>query len=115
MKLRGSIVRRGRALLVLALATVIAAACVTSKGPPAHERPLGATDFALTGPSIAVPVDGWWLALDDPQLDRLVATALARNPGLAGALARVRVAREQVAIFDSTDAPQVMLFGRENV
>jgi outer membrane protein TolC len=107
MKLRGSIVRRGRALLVLALATVIAAACATSKGPPAHERPLGATDVALTGPSIAVPVDGWWLALDDPQLDRLVATALARNPGLAGALARVRVAREQVAIVDSTNAPQV--------
>ena len=114
MKPRGSIVRRGRALLVLALATVIAAACVTSKGPPAHERPLGATDVALTGPSIAVPVDGWWRALDDPQLDRLVATALARNPGLAGALARVRVAREQVAIFDSTDAPQVNFDATEN-
>jgi multidrug efflux system outer membrane protein len=40
----------------------------------------------------AWPVERWWQDYRDPQLDRLVGQALAGNPGLAVAAARVRIA-----------------------
>jgi NodT family efflux transporter outer membrane factor (OMF) lipoprotein len=55
----------------------------------------------------------WWESLQDPQLDRLIATAIARNPSLAGALARVRAAREQAVIAGAASSPQVTLDGYE--
>lgn len=38
------------------------------------------------------PVDGWWTTYGDPQLDTLIAEALAGAPDLAAAAARVRAA-----------------------
>jgi NodT family efflux transporter outer membrane factor (OMF) lipoprotein len=98
---------------------VACAACVHDPATVAHERPLSAQDVGLAGAdtsaapgTIATPhPSGWWHELGDPQLDRLVATALARNPGLAGALARVRSAEQQAAVAGSTRSPQVGLDG----
>jgi NodT family efflux transporter outer membrane factor (OMF) lipoprotein len=93
--------------VLAAVLLVLLGGCVaTPRGGP-HERPLESRALALEGPAYAMPQDGWWHALGDPQLDALVATALARNPGLAGALARVRSAREQVEAVGSASAPQV--------
>jgi NodT family efflux transporter outer membrane factor (OMF) lipoprotein len=72
-----------------------------------REHPLETSQLALAGPAYAVPVDGWWHALGDPQLDELIAAALTRNPGLAGAFARVRTAREQATVAGSAGTPQV--------
>jgi NodT family efflux transporter outer membrane factor (OMF) lipoprotein len=64
-------------------------------------------DVGLQGTAYQAPDSDWWLALDDPQLDRLVQEALARSPGLAGALARVRSAQEQARIVGTSNDPQL--------
>jgi NodT family efflux transporter outer membrane factor (OMF) lipoprotein len=89
------------------LAAAFLAGCVSTPGDGPHERPLAAADVGLVGAAYQAPVDDWWRSLDDPQLDRLVQEALARNPGLAGALARVRIAREAANVVGSTNDPQL--------
>ena len=101
----------GRPLLAVAVAAVIAGCVSTPAGAP-HERPLAAQDVGLPGPAYAAPAADWWLALGDPQLDRLVQEALTRNPGLAGALARVRIAQEQARVMGPTNDPQVSFDAR---
>jgi NodT family efflux transporter outer membrane factor (OMF) lipoprotein len=67
-----------------------------------------ATQGATTG-----PVAGSWLAaFADPRLDALVKEALANNPDLRVAAARVEVASEYVNLADSTLYPQVNLLAR---
>jgi len=52
-----------------------------------------------TGLAASVPVQPeWWRAFGDPSLDRLLADALAHNPDIATATARVREARAQEAL-----------------
>jgi NodT family efflux transporter outer membrane factor (OMF) lipoprotein len=43
----------------------------------------------------AWPADGWWHSYGDPQLDALIAEALAGSPSLATAEARLRAAQSQ--------------------
>ena len=93
--------------LLAALGAATVAGCVSTPAGAPHEHPLAAQDVGLQGPAYAAPTADWWLALGDPQLDRLVQESLARNPGLAGALARVRIAQEQARIMGSTNDPQV--------
>lgn len=92
----------------LAIAVAVAVAgCVSTPGETPRERPIAATELGLQGPAYAAPAGQWWLVLDDPQLDLLVQEALARNPGLAAALARVRGAREQASIAGTSNDPQL--------
>jgi multidrug efflux system outer membrane protein len=62
-----------------------------------------APDFKAAGHAAAIelgrdawPVERWWQDYRDPQLDRLVEQALAGNPSLAVAAARVRIAGAQL-------------------
>lgn len=55
----------------------------------------------------AVVPDRWWDAFGDAQLDRLVELALADNPSLSGALARVRAAQASVDAQHAGTLPQV--------
>lgn len=95
--------RAYRTLAVTALLALPLVACAPAKRAPdlrlpqAYEAPQGAQDTAAA----AVPLDRWWLAFNDPQLDALVADALARNPdakSAAGRLAEANAAR-QSALF----------------
>jgi len=93
---------------------MLLAACVSDPVDSTHEKPLAASDIGLSGPASAPRPDAaWWHELHDPQLDQLIATALARNPSLAGSLARVRIAREQARVAGSAAKPQVTLDGFE--
>ncbi len=95
--------RAYRLSLDLMTAAVLSAAltgCMVGpdyKGPP-QAAPLASQGGAFQRAMIA-PVDGapppaqWWLALGDPQLTRLINDALADNPNLKAAQARVRNAR----------------------
>jgi NodT family efflux transporter outer membrane factor (OMF) lipoprotein len=103
-----------RVALWVVASTAVLVGCVAAPGSVTRERPLAANEVALTGPAYQAPVDGWWRTLDDPQLDRLIASALARNPGLAAALARVRSAREQATVAGTADSPQVALDAAES-
>lgn len=53
------------------------------------------------------PSEDWWTAFGDAQLDTWVAAAIASNPSLAAAQARVREAQEIVGVARSAMAPQV--------
>lgn len=53
------------------------------------------------------PAADWWRVYRDPQLDAWIAAALAGNPTLAAAQARVREAQAMVRIAHSTELPQI--------
>lgn len=93
----------------LAALAALAAGCVSAPGNIEQQAALTPQSVGLQGPDYANPADGWWRQLGDPQLDRLVADALTRNPALAGALARVRSAEQQATAIGSTNAPQLSL------
>lgn len=66
-------------------------------------------------PRIAsVPIDlhGWWLQFDDPMLVRTVEAALAANPGIAAAQARLHQARAQAGNVSRRYQPNVDLIAR---
>jgi NodT family efflux transporter outer membrane factor (OMF) lipoprotein len=67
-------------------------------------REAAPNDLAEKGP--------WWLRFDDPQLDALELQALAANPTLAAANARLMQARAQVASASSNLYPQVNVAAR---
>jgi NodT family efflux transporter outer membrane factor (OMF) lipoprotein len=50
---------------------------------------------------------GWWAGLGDPELDRLVADALANNPSLGEAMARLRAAKAGMEEANSALYPHV--------
>lgn len=61
---------------------------------------------SLTTEAAAWPVQDWWRAYRDPQLDRLVEGARAASPTIAGALARVRQAAALEGMAASALRPQ---------
>jgi NodT family efflux transporter outer membrane factor (OMF) lipoprotein len=95
-----------RTLLAASLSLVIAACVSTPKGGP-HEAEIQPVAVGLTGPAYVAPAEDWWLALGDPQLDRLVGKSLAGNPSLAASLARVRGAWEQAVVAGAGDGARV--------
>jgi NodT family efflux transporter outer membrane factor (OMF) lipoprotein len=62
---------------------------------------------SFDAPAAAWPDAAWWQAYGDPQLDALIAEALAGSPDIATAEARLRRARAQVESADAARAPQV--------
>jgi outer membrane protein TolC len=89
--------------VALALSCVLLTACATV-GPDYREPPpvdVGSGwTLPLASESQSADLSQWWSALDDPVLDRLMATALAQNLDLRQAAARIdeaRALRERVA------------------
>jgi outer membrane protein, multidrug efflux system len=104
----------------LAVAVLAALAGCALEPPPKPEeiRPQAMPNVAVPGQwaiegSATSPVAGNWLAaFDDARLHALVTEAIAYNPDLRVAAARVEVASEYVNIADSTLYPQVNLLAR---
>lgn len=88
-------------------AAVALAGCVDVPRNPPEARALEAASVGLSGADFLASGEDWWHAFDDPQLDQLVEDALARNPDLAGALARVRSALAQAEAAGASNAPQL--------
>lgn len=63
--------------------------------------------FAAGDPAAAWPEQEWWKAYADPQLDALVAEALAGSPDVASAQARVRQARGAAEVAGADTLPQI--------
>jgi NodT family efflux transporter outer membrane factor (OMF) lipoprotein len=63
---------------------------------------------SLAAPAAEWPVEAWWTAYHDPQLDRLVADALKDSPDLKMAAARVRAAEAMADINESLLWPTVV-------
>ncbi len=88
-------------LAAVALAASLLAGCTVGPNYPGAPRAPDAPDFVRapqTGVLASAPTpSAWWQALHDPQLDALIAAALAHNPDLHAAQARLREARAQLS------------------
>ncbi len=99
--------RTGPLLLATALAgcTTPQMPVQTVSIPPAS---LGLGERAVP----ALPSD-WWRSLGDPQLDRIITEALAGNPTLDAAMARVRAAQSAIAGASAASQPQIAIDASE--
>lgn len=91
----------------LAGAALLLAGCASPDAGHRPAAPLDAAGAGLVASAIAWPADDWWRAYRDPQLDRLVAAALANGPGLAAAQARIAQARALAGLAEAGAGPQV--------
>jgi NodT family efflux transporter outer membrane factor (OMF) lipoprotein len=88
-----------------AIAASLLAGCVTPHVGP-KEQALESAAIGLTGPGVA-PANTWWRSLNDPQLDRIMDAALAGNPTLDEAFARLRLASAGVEAAHAGVSPQI--------
>jgi NodT family efflux transporter outer membrane factor (OMF) lipoprotein len=107
-------------LAVLAGLLLGMAACATDSPPTRveiHEQTGTLTQMPLAEPWKAVAVsteaiqDNWLASFDDPQLDALVAEALAANPDLKVAATQVEQAAQYVELARAALRPSINLFG----
>jgi outer membrane protein, multidrug efflux system len=108
-----------RTLVPLAIAFALTA-CAVEPPPPADEvRRQAMPNVAIDRPSWAAaaavsgePVQQDWLqTFNDPQLDALVKEAIANNPDLRVAAARVEQAAQSLIIAQSALKPSLGIFG----
>lgn len=78
-----------------------------SSALPAGTRVAPAWAAASATGSAAAVENGWLKSFNDPQLDTIVAEAIAHNPDLRQAAAAVTAAREAVAVVGAQLMPQV--------
>lgn len=113
--------RRSLALAPL-LTLLVLAGCATAPTPPDAKVEVptsfkeGGVDAASTAPQgqwkTAEPSEAqargqWWLAFNDPALNQLQDQALAANPNLAAAAARVKAARALLGSAQADRLPQI--------
>ncbi|MFZ5718831.1 MAG: efflux transporter outer membrane subunit [Pseudomonadota bacterium] len=75
------------------LAALALAACASPRDPDL--RLPAAYEATAEAPPGAIPLDTWWVAYDDPELTALVEQALARNPDVRTARARLDEVKAQ--------------------
>ena len=91
---------------IAAATALLLAGCasVPHDAPQVAQLKPAALGLGDTAPAVS---DRWWDSFGDPQLGRLVELALAGNPNLAGALARVRAAEAAIDVQHAGQLPQV--------
>ena len=101
------------AAIAAVAAALLAAGCASFGGlAPKARRTDAATLSARTALADAKlaaatwPAADWWRRFGDPQLDALIAEALAGNPGMASAQARIDRAVALAASYGAALAPQ---------
>ena len=95
-----------RRVFAMCLAGLLASACVPSDIAPQTAAIPGSSLGLGEAPAPAIARD-WWKAFGDPQLDRLADAALAGNPSLDDALARMRAAEAEIDSARSQLYPQI--------
>ena len=100
-------------LLLVCAAALFATGCVLPPKEAPQQAPIDTAGLGLGAQAAPRAADGWWKVFGDAQLDRLVDEALARNPGLAEALARVRGAQAQAVAAGAPLRPGLTLDGEE--
>lgn len=104
-----------RALPLALLTAALLAACASPAGLAPRSRGVADPDALAASLSLAGtvkpgawPAGDWWHAYGDPQLDALVAEALAGNPDLRLARARLDGARAQAGAAEAGTRPRVV-------
>jgi NodT family efflux transporter outer membrane factor (OMF) lipoprotein len=99
------------AVFVLSLAL---SGCITPPKLAPEQQTIADYHLGLSSQASApVPVSAWWSTFDDPQFDRLMEQALADNPSLAQAMARVREAQALADARRAGLAPSVSYDAQE--
>ena len=103
-------------LSLFALLTAVAALSACTVGPDYRGAPEVAGGAVHAGAFVRAPATGvtttrapsrWWETLGDPQLNALIAAALANNPDLHAAQARLRESRAQLQQQHAAEMPTV--------
>lgn len=95
-----------RRFLALCATGLLTAACVPSDIKPQTPE-ISQTSLGLGATPAPAIAQDWWKAFGDPQLDRLADAALAGNPTLEDALARMRAAQAEIDSARSQLSPQL--------
>jgi NodT family efflux transporter outer membrane factor (OMF) lipoprotein len=93
------------------LAGLLLAACITPPRVSPVDKPVDVRSGLGLGPARAPIQSAWWTVYQDPQLDRLIDAALANNPTLGEALARLRRAQAMVDVTSAQLWPYVSYDG----
>lgn len=99
-----------RCLSIVAVAASLGGCIVSRVDPQKPQLPLPQALPAQAQATVQLP-DPWWTIFADPELDQLVDEALAHNPDVAVAAARVAQARAGLRIANSDRLPAVDLQG----
>lgn len=89
------------------LAALLLAGCASTGGIAPTAQLTTPQQLGLQPVQTAFPRADWWTAFADPELDRLITAALAGNPSLQEAAARLQQARAQVQAAGSALQPQL--------
>lgn len=95
---------------VLTLGALVLAGCASSAGITSSARPIAPATLGLQAAqhsSAVLPASDWWRGLGSPGLDALVEQALAGNPTLGQAQARLVRAQALAAGVGASAGPQV--------
>jgi NodT family efflux transporter outer membrane factor (OMF) lipoprotein len=98
--------RRPIGLIASFMATLLAGCAAVPQSRP-QVAPLTAVQVGLAGDRGAQIASNWWTALGDPQLDRIMTDALAGNPSLQQAMARLRQANAGIDAEKAGLLPQI--------
>jgi NodT family efflux transporter outer membrane factor (OMF) lipoprotein len=103
--------RRAYVSLGIAATALLGGCAVGPHYTAPDTRALAPVAYAVDDPALAgtAPQDRWWTALGDPVLDELVDRALAGNPDLATAEARVQQARALARVARAAFYPSANL------
>ena len=106
-----SLSRLARAALVVCTLSLAACASFPEREPRAQMKPMQryAGAQAFSAPAADWPAERWWTLYRDPQLDALIAEALADAPNIAVAEARLRRAQALAQVSGAATRPQVTL------
>ena len=91
---------------LLCLSSLLTGCIVTSVDPQKPEQPLPQALPAQTQPTTQLP-DPWWTLFGDTTLDQLIDEALAHNPDVAIAAARVAEAQAGLRITNADRLPTI--------
>src|SRR5271156_4603773 len=81
---------RGHFRLIVITLTLALQGCITAPKLDPQQQMMSSERLGLAAQvSTPMPVQAWWSAFNDPQLDQLMRQALADNPSLVQAMARV--------------------------
>ena len=100
-----------RSPLIVASATLFLAGCAQlpelGTMPQPKQQDAFQSTSSLSAPTAQWPAEEWWTAYGDPQLNALIAEALAESPDLAVAAARLQRADAVVQLAGAASKPQV--------
>jgi NodT family efflux transporter outer membrane factor (OMF) lipoprotein len=98
----------------LLVSMLLLAGCAPRAAMLATPRTASSIDTAqsFAGPVAVWPEAKWWHDYGDPQLDALIAEALANSPDVAAALARIRGAAAIVEQAGAVRSPSIQLSGQ---